>query len=94
MAAAYGLSLTLKADTIVLRPLPKPAPDLSEQAPALALSTWLPRAGEILAGSWHGAQAFVRVAISAIRLPAAAHFVHDHAANWNAGFQGLHEGIR
>jgi hypothetical protein len=94
LAEGYGLSLTLKADTIVLRPLPKPDPELSERVPALALSTWLPRAGELLAGGWHEARAFVRTAISAGRLPAAAHVVRDHATHWNAGFQGLHEGIR
>jgi hypothetical protein len=94
LAEAYGLSLTLTADTIVLRPLPKPDPDLSDRVPALALSTWLPRAGELLGSGWHGARGVTRAAISASRLPAAVRFVHDHLANWNAGFQGLHDGVR
>ncbi|HEY7035446.1 MAG TPA: hypothetical protein VH482_29165 [Thermomicrobiales bacterium] len=94
MAEAYGLSLTLKADTIVLRPLPTSDPEVAEHVPALTLSTWLPRAGELLAGGWHGAHGFARAAISAGRLPAAGRFLHDHVAHWNAGFQGLHDGVR
>ncbi|HEY7035222.1 MAG TPA: hypothetical protein VH482_28040 [Thermomicrobiales bacterium] len=94
MAEAYGLSLTLQADTIALRPLPTPDPEIAERVPALVLATWLPRAEELLASGWHGARRLVRLAISANRLPTAMRFVRDHAANWNAGFQGLHEGIR
>jgi hypothetical protein len=94
MAEAFGLSLTLKADTIVLRPLPKPDSDVAEHVPALALSTWLPRAGELVVGGWHGARRVTASALTSSRLPAAARFLHDHVANWNAGFQGLHDGIR
>jgi hypothetical protein len=86
IAACHGLTLTMTADSIILRPKSIDL-ELAESAPALGVAALLPSLGKAAGGTWH--RVHDRVSASPM-----IHRLHDHAAHWNAGFQGLSEGTR
>jgi hypothetical protein len=73
IAACHGLTLTMTAESIILRLKPND-PEVAAHAPALGVAALLPSLGGVAGQTWHR--------------------LHDRAARWNLGFQGLSEGTR
>jgi hypothetical protein len=93
IAACCGLTLTLTADSIILRPKPVD-PLTAEHAPALGLAALLPHLGHAAGSAWRRVHDGAATTPSTLGLRAGMRRLHDHAAGWNAGFQGLSEGTR
>lgn len=90
IAACHGLSLTMRADCIVLRPKPID-PAIAGHSPALGVAALLPEVRSVAVYVWHRVHSR-RLATPGVR--SGPRWLHDHATSWNAGFQGLSEGTR
>jgi hypothetical protein len=93
IAACHGLILTMTADSIIVRPKPID-PQLAEAATALGVAAHFPSLGRFASGTWHRVHDRVSASSQTHGVRAGMHWLHDHAAHWNAAFQDLSEGTR
>jgi hypothetical protein len=92
LAEANGLRLTMTANSIILRP--RPVYPATKSAPAPGLAALLPNLGHVAGEAWRKVHERSPATAAVVRARSGAQWLHDHAAGWNAGFQGLSEGTR
>jgi hypothetical protein len=93
LAEVHGLTLTMTGDSIILRPRPVD-PEAAEQVPELGLAALLPEIRVVAGDAWRRMHVWSAATAATHGVRMGTRWLHDHATNWNAGFRGLHEGVR